>query len=104
MSDCKLCGENSKIIERGLCEECSVYSDEQVLKNNLFSDIQKTKENVNYKEEAFLRKFGWDCSCSFPGALWLWVKTIRGITMATSRDNAIIIEMNIEHFKKREQK
>jgi len=99
MNECKLCHENNEIKERGLCEECSVYSDEQVLKSKLLDEIQDMKNDLHFKQKAFLRKFGWDESCSFPDCCWRWVKVVKGETIAVSMDDAIRIETKIVHYK-----
>ena len=51
MKACKLCDENGKIKERGLCADCSDYSDEQIIKFKLAEEIQKAEEDVRYKKK-----------------------------------------------------
>ena len=99
MNECKLCGEKREIKERGLCADCSIYSDEQVRKSSLSDEIQKMKEDVGFKKEAFLRLFGWEASCSFPDACWRWVKSIKGVTLALSLEHAVNLEENILHYQ-----
>lgn len=98
-AECKLCHENIDIKERGLCADCSVYSDEQIQKSDLLNEIRDMEQNVLYRKEAFLRKYGWEHSCNFPGSYWLWVKCVRGETIAVSLNSAINIESNICHYK-----
>ena len=98
-AECKLCHEVMEIKERGLCQDCSVYSDEQVLKDSLMDEIKDKVREVGYKKEAFLRKYGWISSCNFPDSCWRWVKEIKGVTIAVSRDNAVRIEAEINHYK-----
>lgn len=99
MESCKLCNNSNKIQERGLCKECSIYSDEQVLKQNLLDEIQDMENNIKYKEEAFLRKYGWDYSCNFPDCCWRFVKEVKGETIAVSMSDAISIEKEILHYQ-----
>ena len=99
---CKLCYSKAEIKERGLCNECSIFSDEQVLKNDLLENIRTSEENIQYAKEEFLQKYGWATSSEFPGGYWLWVKSVRGQTIAVSLDMAIKIEQNISHFKNKD--
>lgn len=99
MEECKLCHENREIKERGLCSECSIYSDEQVLKEELSIKINNAELDLRGAKEIYLRQFGWEYSCSFPDACWRWVKVVRGETIAVSISCALSIEKNIQHYK-----
>jgi len=99
MEECKLCKENREIKERGLCSECSIYSDEQVLKDELSIKILEAGWALEEAKKRYLRQFGWNHSCSFPDSCWRWVKVIRGETIAVSIDCALSIEKNILHYK-----
>lgn len=39
-----------------------------------FSDIQAADAAVTGAKDAYLRRWGWDCTCSTPGALWMWTR------------------------------
>ena len=99
MTECKLCGENRTIKERGLCAECSIYSDEQLQKFKFSEEIQQIIEDVVFRKKAYLRLYGWESSCSFPDACWRWVKSIKGVTLALSLDGAYHIEQTIFHYQ-----
>jgi hypothetical protein len=100
MKECKLCYEKfEKLNKRGLCKECAIFSDEEVLKNELLRKINDIKLDLDNVQSQFLRKFGWDCSCSFPDCCWRWVKEIKGETIAVSLNDAISIEKNIMHYQ-----
>lgn len=99
---CILCCSNTEIKERGLCKDCSIFSDEQVFKNNILEIIEKSERNICYAKEVFLRRYGWAESCKFSGAYWLWVKSVRGQKIAVSLDMAVMIEKNIVHFKNKD--
>jgi len=99
MKACKLCDENGKIKERGLCADCSDYSDEQIIKFKLAEEIQKAEEDVRYKKKEFLRLHGWATTSSFPDAHWRWVKSVKGVTLALSLNEAYSVEQAILHYK-----
>lgn len=99
MKECKLCHENREIKERGLCNDCSIYSDEQILKEELSIKIIDAERDLEYARRGYLKQFGWEHSCGFPGGYWLWVKVVRGETIAVPTGSAISIEKSIEHYK-----
>lgn len=100
MIECKLCHVNSEIKERGLCETCSSYSDEQVVKSEMLDKLRDLAMDIEHTQERFLCKFGWNQTCNLPGSRWMWVKEIKGQTVAVSRATAILMESEIEHYKK----
>ena len=55
-------------------------------------DIDEVSYNLHEMQERFLRQRGWECSCDFPGSIWLWCKEIRGRQIATDMNYAYVIE------------
>jgi hypothetical protein len=56
------------------------------------SDIRQATIDLEYMQERFLRRRGWESSCDFPGAIWLWCKKIRGRQIATDMSHAFSME------------
>jgi hypothetical protein len=40
-------------------------------------DARYEREMLEYKVDALLRAKGWKHTCTTPGSLWLWSKTVR---------------------------
>jgi len=51
---------------------------------------------VNPATDSFLRACGWDRRCDYPGALWLWSKTLPdGRVLALNSSAAVHVEQAI---------
>lgn len=45
---------------------------------NEFEDIRFEMEQLEFQQDAELRKRGWQQTSSTPGSLWLWRKEMKG--------------------------
>lgn len=59
-------------------------------------------EQLNFKKDALLRKWGWESTSSTKGSLWLWKKVIEGQTYIVSREAAIHAQAWLDEFGPRE--
>jgi hypothetical protein len=62
-------------------------------------DIGEASDNLLSLQERFLRERGWECSCDFPGATWLWCKEIGGRKIATDLIRAYGMESYEEELR-----
>lgn len=44
-----------------------------------FDDIDIAERELNSVKEAYLRRFGWDLTCSTPGSFWLWKRDFKDV-------------------------
>ena len=77
----------------------AAVTENQLLKDNLYDEVEDKKRDLNNLKEGILRKHGWHHSCTFPGSFWLWVKEVKGETIATTMDVALNIEANMVEYK-----
>ena len=38
----------------------------------IYGDIEDAEARTSDLQEAYLRRWGWQCTCDFPGAYWVW--------------------------------
>ena len=77
----------------------AAITENQKLKDRLFDELEdKTQDLKNFKA-GLLTKCGWVHSCNCPGSFWLWIKTIKGETISTDAEKALLIEQNIIEYK-----
>lgn len=50
---------------------------------------QCRQEDIGHDQGALLRHLGWTYTSSTPGAVWLWLKQIRGVTYLVNTETAI---------------
>ncbi len=61
------------------------------------ADFQDFQDALRHMQGAFLRRRGWSHTCSWPGALWLWEKTLPdGKHAACGLFTAMAIEAALE--------
>jgi len=67
----------------------------QKIKDGLIEKIRDKEQDLVFAKEAYLQKYGWFNSCSFPDCHWRWCKEVEGQTIAVSLGDALIIENEI---------
>lgn len=56
-------------------------------------------EAVGFTLDNLLRRKGWECTCSVPGSLWLWQKTLKdGRTLVVNKNTAISIQSWLDEY------
>ena len=61
-------------------------------------EFRSEREQLGYKEDAYLRAQGWDSTSSTPGSYWLWSRTLKdGRTLLVSKSMALQMQDHWEH-------
>lgn len=63
-----------------------------------FHDLKNEREEIDFKEDALLRKAGWEHTSSL-GCIWLWKKKIGKETVYVNKATAIWFVENDWMFK-----
>jgi hypothetical protein len=60
-------------------------------------NIAMKRQELDWEEEAHLRKKGWSHTCDVPGSFWLWSKVLKtGRTILVDRSLALRIQSTID--------
>lgn len=78
-------------------------TENQVIKDKLFDDLQDKLNDIDALRGSILRKYGWVERCDFPDSCWRWVKVVKGVTLAIPTISAIRMEQNIIEYTKSKQ-
>ncbi len=54
------------------------------------------EEQLKFEKDAYLRKRGWDSTCSVPGSYWLWTITHKGQKLMADTQLALSMQASIE--------
>lgn len=63
---------------------------------DIVSHLRSTREDLEYRVDAFLRERGWKSTSSTPGAYWLWEREVKGRTILVEKEMALNIEEYLE--------
>lgn len=77
----------------------NMCTENQKIKDKIIGDLDERTIDIRFAKETFLRKYGWDMTCSFPDHVWRWCKDIKGQTIAVSLDDAVDMEREIIEYQ-----
>jgi hypothetical protein len=61
-------------------------------------ELETLRLNLDAKESAWLRQFGWEYVCNTPGARWLWRKEWKGEIYLVSQSTALDFQLFMMPF------
>jgi len=74
--------------------------------NDQLEQVDLLRNDVQSARDEILRKRGWTYTCKTPGSVWLWEKTLDGVTYRMSADLAehtereiVCNEMLVDYYK-----
>jgi hypothetical protein len=66
-------------------------------KQRFLENLEERRQGTETDCSIFLRRQGWEQSCDFPGAIWLWCKRLpSGRLVCVDQSTALIIEENLD--------